>query len=111
MGVNIYILDRRSARLSVGGVEQNVGSLRRFWKITEMDGERSSELDAAEAVARTIGSPTAAMLADVHDMPLASNTNPHKDRLMGDSQRRRSVHQFLHWESDLGSWEWRRRSR
>ena len=29
----------------------------------------------------------------------------------GDSQRRRSVHQFLHWESDLGSWGWRRRSR
>ncbi len=29
----------------------------------------------------------------------------------GDSQRRRSVHQFLNWESDLGSWGWRRRSR
>ena len=42
---------------------------------------------------------------------ISSHTNPHKDRLMGDSQRRRSVHQFLHWESDLGSWEWRRRSR
>ena len=38
-------------------------------------------------------------------------TNPHKDRLMEDSQRRRSVHQFLNWESDLGSWGWRRRSR
>ena len=29
----------------------------------------------------------------------------------GDSQKRRSVHQFLHWESNLGSWGWRRRSR
>ena len=70
MGVNIYILDRRPARLSVGGVEQNIGSLRRFWKITEMDGKRSGELDAAETAARAVASPPAAMLADVYDMPL-----------------------------------------
>ena len=44
-------------------------------------------------------------------LPWGTNTNPHKDRLMGDSQKRRSVHQFLNWESDLGSWGWRRRSR
>ena len=46
-----------------------------------------------------------------NDSAIATYTNPHKDRLMEDSQRRRSVHQFLNWESDLGSWGWRRRSR
>ncbi len=72
MGVNIYILDRRPARLSVGGVEQNIGSLRRFWKITEIDDERSKELETAEATAGAIASPPAAMLADVYDMTLGS---------------------------------------
>jgi hypothetical protein len=75
MGVNIYILDRRPARLSVGGVEQSVGSLRRFWKITEVDDERSRELDTAEAAAGAIASPPAAMLADVYDMTLGSENN------------------------------------
>lgn len=70
MGVNIYILDRRPARLSVGGIEQSVGSLRRFWKITEIDQERSSELNTSESAARATASPQAAMLADVHELPL-----------------------------------------
>ena len=72
MGVNIYLLDRRPARLCVGGVEQSVGSLRRFWKITELNSERSKELEASEATARTIPSPPAAMLSDVYEMPLGS---------------------------------------
>ena len=83
MGVNIYILDRRPARLSVGGVEQNIGSLRRFWKITEIDGERSKELETAEATAAAIASPPAAMLADVCDMTLGSeNSIPVKAHLV-----------------------------
>ena len=60
MGVNIFILQRRPVRLSVGGVAQSVGSLRRFWKITELDNERGAELDAEEAAARAISSPSAA---------------------------------------------------
>ena len=75
MGVNIYILDRRTARLSIGGIEQNIGSLRRFWKITELDNARVSELEASEEAARAIVSPPAAMLADVYDMPLASDSS------------------------------------
>lgn len=83
MGVNIYILDRRPARLSVGGVEQNIGSLRRFWKITEIDGERSKELEAAEATAGAIASPPVAMLADIYDMTLGSeNGAPVKAHLV-----------------------------
>ena len=61
MGVNIFILDRRPARLAVAGVEQDVGSLRRFWKITELDEERSGELSASEAAASAIPSPKAAI--------------------------------------------------
>jgi hypothetical protein len=33
MGVNIFILDRKPARLAVAGIVRDVGSLRRFWKI------------------------------------------------------------------------------
>ena len=43
MGVNILLLDRRPARLDVGGVVQSVGTLRSFWKMTELDEERAAE--------------------------------------------------------------------
>jgi hypothetical protein len=72
MGVNIYILDRRSVRLRVGGFEQGIGSLRRFWKITEVDEERFDELRASEAVVSAMPSPKAAMVSDVVEMPIAS---------------------------------------
>ncbi len=72
MGVNIYILDRRPVRLSVGGTGQDVGSLRRSWKITEMNDERADELSKSEAAASAVRSPAAAMLADVEELPLAS---------------------------------------
>ena len=74
MGVNIFILDRRPAKLTVAGIEQDVGSLRRFWKITELDEERSSELSTSEAVASSMPSPKAAMVADVVEMPLGSTS-------------------------------------
>lgn len=76
MGVNIFILQRRLVRLSVGGVAQSVGSLRRFWKITELDGERAADLDAEESAARAISSPAAAMVADVDEIPLGSKDGP-----------------------------------
>jgi hypothetical protein len=72
VGVNIFILDRRPVRLSVADITQDVGSLRRFWKITEMDGARSDELRASEEAALTVPSPKAAMLADVEEMTLGS---------------------------------------
>lgn len=74
MGVNIFILDRRRAKLAVAGIVQNVGSLRRFWKITELDDERSAELRSSEATAAAMPSPKAAMLADVDEMPLGSES-------------------------------------
>jgi len=72
MGVNIFILDRRPAKLVVAGVVQDVGSLRRFWKITELDEERVGELGASEAAVSAIPSPKAALIADVVEIPLAS---------------------------------------
>jgi hypothetical protein len=76
MGVNVYILDRRTARLDVGGTSHAVGWLRRSWKITELNAGRTIELEAAKASARSIASPPAAMLADVADMPLGSADGP-----------------------------------
>jgi hypothetical protein len=72
MGVNIFILHHTPVRLFVGGATQNVGSLRRFWKITEMDAARSDELDASEAAASAVSSLRAAILADVEEIPLGS---------------------------------------
>lgn len=72
MGVNIFILDRRRAQLAVAGVVQDVGSLRRFWKITELDEDRAGELSASEAIVAGMPSPKAVMVADVVEMPLSS---------------------------------------
>ena len=55
MGVNTFLLDRRTATLFVGGSEQTVGTLRRFFKITELDDERAAELDAAACIAPITG--------------------------------------------------------
>jgi hypothetical protein len=74
MGVNIFILDRRPTKLAVAGVEQNVGSLRRFWKITELDEERADELAKSEMAVSAMPSPKAAMVADVVEIPLGSKS-------------------------------------
>jgi len=70
MGVNIFLLDRRPARLDVGGVVQSVGTLRRFWKMTELDEERADELRASEDAAAVRPSPKAAIVADLVELPL-----------------------------------------
>ena len=72
VGVNIFILDRRPAKLAIAGVVQDVGSLRGFWKITELDEKRTAELSAWEAAVSALPSPKAALIADVVEMPLAS---------------------------------------
>jgi hypothetical protein len=69
MGVNIFLLDRRSVPLLVGGTRQSVGTLRRFFKLTELNEERAAEIEAAT---RNGASPAAALLIDVHEIPLAS---------------------------------------
>ncbi len=74
MGVNIFILDRRPVRLSVAGTVQSIGSLRRFFKITELNDTRAGELHTLEATASLIPSPKAAMIADIEELPLGSES-------------------------------------
>jgi hypothetical protein len=89
MGVNSFLLDRRTARLLIGGSSQTVGTLRRFFKLTELDEERAAELDAA---ARITPSPAAAMLMDITELPLADE--PAKPL---------AAHLVLGWDEGRGS--------
>jgi len=93
MGVNIFLLDRRLARLRVGGFDHEIGSLRRFWKITEWTQERADELKASEAVSSAMPSPRAAMVVDVIDIPTGSATGPgvRAHRVIGWDQGRTKV--------------------
>jgi len=76
MGVNIFILDRRPVRLVIAETVQKIGSLRRFFKITELNDARADELQTSEAVAMQMTSPRAAMLADFAELPLGSGDGP-----------------------------------
>lgn len=89
MGVNLYLLDRRSVGLFVGGTQHTIGTLRRFFKLTEMDAERAAERDAA---ARVTPSPVAVMVADITELALADVP----DRLI-------AAHLVLGWDEGRGS--------
>jgi hypothetical protein len=80
MGVSIYILDRRRTEISVGGAVCVVGTLRRFWKITEMNAERSAELSAAAAHA--IPSPPAVLSAESVERSLSADGSIIKAHLL-----------------------------
>ncbi len=95
MGVNIFILDRRPVKLAVAGVVQDVGSLRGFWKITELDEERAAELTAWEAAVSAMPSPKAALIADVVGMPIASKPDIEI-----------SAHQVIGWERSGRNSSW-----
>jgi hypothetical protein len=69
MGVNTFLLDRRTAVVLIGGSRQTVGTLRRFFKLTELDEERAAEFDAAAGITPP---PAAAMIMDITELPLAA---------------------------------------
>ncbi len=71
MGVQIYLLDHRTVTLLVGNHSQKIGTLRRSWKVTEIDGDRAAEIEAAKANIAGEGTPPAVMVADVAEIPLA----------------------------------------
>lgn len=75
MGVQIYLLDRRKVTLLVDGLAQEIGTLRRSWKVTEIDNERAVEIDAAKAGLRDHAAPIAVMTAEVTELPLAAEPN------------------------------------
>jgi hypothetical protein len=89
MGVNTFLLDRRTATLLIGASKHTVGTLRRFFKLTELDEERGAELDAAASITP---SPAAALLVDISELPLASEPD-----------RPVAVHLVLGWDDGRGS--------
>ena len=73
MGVQIYLLDRRTVTLRVDDFLQEIGTLRRFWKVTEIDQERAKEIETAKANIIGKAAPMAVMTADTLEFPLATN--------------------------------------
>ena len=89
MGVNTFLLDRRTAVLSIGGHRQTVGTLRRFFKLTELDDARAAEREAA---AHLSPSPGAVLLMDISELPLAANAG-----------KSVPAHLVLGWDEGRGS--------
>jgi hypothetical protein len=89
MGVNTFLLDRRTVTLLIGGSRQTVGTLRQFFKLTEMDAERAAERDAAALIRP---SPAAAQVMDIMDLPLA-----------GEPDKPVAAHLVLGWDEGRGS--------
>src|SRR5580698_5568549 len=89
MGVNIFLLNRRTATLLIGTSRQTVGTLRRFFKLTELDDERMAERDAA---ARITPSPAAALVMDITELPIA-----------GAPDKPVAAHLVLGWDEGRGS--------
>lgn len=59
MGVNTFLLDRRNAPFLIGTSMQTAGTLRRFFKLTELNDERTAaQLDGAP-----VGAPATAALS------------------------------------------------
>jgi hypothetical protein len=98
MGVQIYLLDRRKVTLLVDDLVQEIGTLRRSWKVTEIDGERAMEIDPAKAGLQGKTAPVAVMVADVAELPLVAE--PSKPV---------AAHLVLGWDADRSSvtdFEW-----
>lgn len=89
MGVQIYLLEPKTVTLLVGGLPQEVGTLRRFWKVTEVDEKRSKEIDAVKSRLRGKATPMAVMVADVTELPLAA-----------DPSQQVAAHMVLGWDAD-----------
>ena len=92
MGVSIYLLDRRRVTLLIDGVSAEIGTHRRSWKVTELDGERASELETAKAGLKEAAAPKAVMVVDVIELPLA-----------GASGISVPAHLVLGWDADRSS--------
>ena len=67
MGIQTYVLDRRRIPLTIGGRRHFVGSLRRYYKVTELDAERVDELESAAVTP----SPAVAMVVDIAHLTLS----------------------------------------
>lgn len=98
MGVQIYLLDHRTAILNIGGYRHTIGILRRSWKVTEVDDGRATEIEFAQRRLRSHDNPKAVLIADVTEMPLA-----------GEAEYIVSSHLVLGWDTDrfeVTDFEW-----
>jgi len=89
MGVNTFLLDRHTVTLLIGGSRLPVGTLRQFFKLTEMDDERAAEREAAAGITP---SPAATLVMDITDLPLA-----------GEPDKPVAAHLVLGWDEGRGS--------
>jgi hypothetical protein len=89
MGVQIYLLDRRTVTLNIDGHDHAIGTLRRSWKITEVDNVRAAEIEAEKQKLSTMEKPIAALVTDVIELALAS-----------DPERSVAGHIVLGWDAD-----------
>lgn len=92
MGVQIYVLERRTVTLLIDGSAQEIGTLRRSWKVTEIVSERAAEIDKAKTAYEGSAVPMAVMVADVAELPLAT-----------DPTSQISAHLVLGWDADRSS--------
>ena len=92
MGVSIYLRDRRRVTLLIDGIAAEIGTLRRSWKVTELDNERAGEIERAKVDLQGQDAPLAVMVAELVELPLA--TAP--DRLV-------QAHLVLGWDADRSS--------
>jgi hypothetical protein len=67
MSVLIHVLDRRLIRIVVAELYQRVGILRHLSRVTDIDDRKAEELKKAT----TLPTPTAVLVASVHEMRLA----------------------------------------
>jgi hypothetical protein len=87
MGVQLYLLDRRQTSLIIAGTRHLIGTLRRSWKLTEINVERAAEIDAARESLKSVDLPAAAMVAEVTEIPL-----------LGAHQNPVAAHMVVGWE-------------
>ena len=73
MGVQTYLLERRSVTLLIDGKAEKVETLRQFGKVTELNAERTGMINAVTASFSARPAPVAVMVADVVELPLASD--------------------------------------
>ena len=116
MGVNLFLLDRRTARLSVGGVVQDVSTLRRYYKLTELDLDpaRDEEIERSAEAVSDLPSPKVAMNPDISDIPTADGREVTAHLVLAWEPGRTQVADF-YWDylkqigyavrNDAGDWE------
>jgi hypothetical protein len=98
MSVQLHLLEPKMVNLLIGNLSFKIGTLRRFWKVTEMTDERERDVEQAKLSLNGTDAPLAAMVVDISDIPLCDT--PGTDV---------SAHVVLGWDADrylVADWDW-----